>query len=142
MFIKFKSKGLTLTEVIFAVFILVVALSAILTTFVVGKMSVSRARHKIEARNLLGAKMEQLKNTSYENIISSAPVTITLDKGPDITEGTADDLLAEQSVWVLDKNGYKEIIVKLSWNEIGWGGSIAAYEKLVTFINVWSKYHI
>ena len=110
MIFKVKSKsGLTLVEVIVSVFILGTALCFVLATFVVGRMGLARGKHRIEARNILRAKMETLKNTPYDNILSSGPHSVPIDPGADLIENTGDDLIGQESVYVVDKNGYKRI---------------------------------
>lgn len=127
-------KGMTLIEVMMSVFVLITTLSVILTAFVIARMSVARARHKVEARNILRAKMEVIKNTAYGNIASSGPETIIINVGPDLIAGTTDDLLGARTVTIVDNNGYKKITGVLSWKEFGWGGNISVNETLVTYI--------
>lgn len=141
MFIKFRRKnGMTFVETLLSIFILGVGLSAVLTTFVVGKMSIARAKHRIEARNILRAKMETLKNTAYKDIVSSGPDNVIIDAGPDLAEGTSDDLTGSETIAVIDKTGYKQVTLTLSWSELGWGSDKTVGEEVVTYIYKWGIY--
>lgn len=135
-----RRKGITLIEVLLAVAILVITLSGVLATFVVGRMGVVRVKHRIAVRNNLRAKIEELKNTTYANIISSGPDSVVVDVGPDLTGGTADDLTGSQTITVVDKDGYKEVYIILSWQEMGWGGVKTVNETLASNITIWNIY--
>lgn len=141
MLIKFRRKnGMTLVETLLSIFILGIGLSAVLTTFVVGKMSVARAKHRIEVRNILRARMETLKNTTYKDIVSSGPDNVIIDPGPDLIEATSDDLTGSETITVIDKTGYKQVTLTLSWGELGWGSDKTVSEEVVTYIYKWSVY--
>jgi len=135
-----QKSGITLIEVLLAVAILVIALSGVLATFVVGKMGVVRVKHRVAARNTMRTKVEELKNTPYANIISSGPDSVIVDIGPDLTQGTTDDLTGNQTVTVVDQNGYKEVNITLSWQEMGWGGAKTVNETLASYITIWNIY--
>ncbi len=123
--------GMTLIETLVSVIILNIALCTVLGAFVMGKMSVSRVKHKMEAVNILQKALEGLKNTPYSNIVSGGPTPIIMET----------NLTANQTVTVIDNNGYKEVRVNLSWTETGWGqAGNAAGETFVTYISAWSKY--
>ena len=126
-----RASGMTLVETLVSVVILNIALCVVLAAFITGKMSVARVKHKAEAVNILQKKLEELKNTSYPNIVSSGPNQIDMDA----------NLTANETVTVVDNNGYKEVRASLAWTETGWASSGAAVsETLVTYINAWSIY--
>lgn len=136
-----KKNGIALVETLLSIFILVTVLSLVLVTFIVGRMGVVRAKHRIEARNFLRAEMEMLKNTTYKDIESEGPDIITINLGPDLIEDTEDDFIGERIISVTDINGYKEITISFYWKERGWRkGTIKVHEKLTTYINIWNIY--
>lgn len=141
MSIKANAKnGLTLVETLFSVAIIILAFCFLLGTFVTGKMSIQRVKHRMEARNFLRAKMEELKNTTYKNIVSKESTIVTIGPGLDLIKGTDDDLIGKQIIDVTDRNGYKEITITLSWEEIGWGGAKGVSETLTSYIYMWGIY--
>ncbi|GEM_PF-1102860 len=133
-----KSRGITFIELIVAVAILLIALSGVLATFVVGKMGVVSVKNRVAVRNTMRAKGEELKNTPYASIISSGPGSVVVDVGPDLTQGTPDDLTGTQTITVVEvvEGGYrcKSVKITLSWQEMGRGGVRTVNDSLVTYI--------
>ena len=132
--------GLTIVEALLSIIILTVVLCGVLTAFIVGKEGVLRVRHRIAVKNVLRARMETLKNAAYDSIVSAGPVTVTMDIGPDLTQGTVDDLEGSRTITVIDRDGYKEISLTLSWTEGRPGSGITVSETVVTFVTIWSIY--
>lgn len=127
MFVNLRQrKGLTLVEMVVSVLILGLALGAMLGSFVIGRISATKAKHRIEAMNLLRAKMEEIKNTPYSNIVDEGPVTVTIDE----EEG-----LRGTRVVDVDDDGYKEVEVVISWQDLSLGGTSQVSERLVTIVS-------
>lgn len=157
MFVKLKQKkGLTLVEMVISVLILGLALGAMLGTFVIGRVSATKAKHHIQAMNLARARMEWIKDQSYAGLprgvatvtpaypyrISDNPVTI--DVGRDVDgDGDLDndgDELTGSRITQIKPIGtpeeYLEVTVTVTWTErlLG-GGSRQANEQLKTLIS-------
>lgn len=135
-----RKNGLTLVESLFSVILLTTTLCLVLGALGVARKSVMNVRHRMAARNIIRARMEELKNTPYMSVVTGAPENVTIDFGFDQVEGTPDDLLGSREVTVTDMNGYKEITVTVFWLERGWGTSQMVSERAVTFISAWSIY--
>ena len=137
MFVNLKKKkGLTLVEMVISALILGMTLGAMLGTFIIARIGATKAKHRIEVMNLLRGKIEELKDTDYDDIVDEGTEPVSIDIGPDGVRDTDDDLVGEQSVSVEDKTGYKEVTVTISWDDLSWGGgSTAVSEELVTLIS-------
>ena len=120
--------------------LLLIMLSSVLPTFVIGKMNTISAKHRAEVRNILRAKVEEIKNMPYENVLSSGPSNLIINTGPDLVSDTSDDMLGEEVVNTIDGTGYKEVSVTISWTEPGFNNSRSISETLVTIVNIWSIY--
>jgi type II secretory pathway pseudopilin PulG len=154
-FKKYKS-GLTLVEAVVSMLILGIAVGAMLGVLMIGEVSTVKAKHHIEAMNLLRLKMEELKNTRYDDIASVTAQNISIDIGQDLIRGTSDDLWGIILVEARDKNDIdgdgntteaeidsngdgindscKPIYATISWTYPSWGGSSNVSEELVTLI--------
>lgn len=114
-------KGITLVEMVISVLILAMALGAMLGCFVIGRISATKAKHRVQAMNFLRGKMEEIKAIGIDESSGS----YTLEEG---LTGT----------WIVNvdpKDGYKEIEVVISWQDPIWGGTKEVSEELVTLIS-------
>ena len=122
MFVKLRQKrGLTLVEMVISVLILGLALGAMLGTFVMGRVSATKAKHHIQAMNHARAAMEQYIHDG---------TTFTLPDG-DIKSlgGTCPPpVISDYAA------GIKKVVVAISWNERSMGGSRQVSEQLVTLV--------
>jgi len=114
-----KGKGIALTEIMISVLILGIAISAMLGSFVIGRFSTSKAKHRIQALNHVRAAMEQYLNNAS---------TYTLPDGDIKTlNGTCSVVSAYHSP------GLRKVTVTISWNERSRGGqTVVVSEELVT----------
>lgn len=130
-----NKKGLTLVEMTISALILGLVLGAMLGTFVIARVSATKAKHRIEVLNLLRAKMEAVKDSDYYDIGNELPEEVSIDIGPDLLRGTGDDLVGSRTVDVVDNSGYKNVTTTLSWNERAWGGATRSVSaNLVTLV--------
>ena len=97
-----RRDGFSLTEVLIAVLLLGLAIGALLTSFLMGRVGAYRARYQAQSVNLVQAKIEALSAGAYEAVQDEGPVEVTVDPGLDLEWGTADDLLGELRVEVGD----------------------------------------
>jgi len=154
-FKRYKS-GLTLVEALVSMLILGITVGAMLGVLMIGEVSAVKAKHNIEAMNLLRQKMEELKNTSYDDIKTVSAQNISIDIGQDLVRETSDDLWGVILVEVRDKNDIdgdsdtteaeidingdgindscKPIYITISWTYPSWGGHSNVSEELVTLI--------
>ena len=128
-------RGVTFVEVIVSVLILGVALSGMLGTFVIGRVNIVKARHRLEVAYLLQQTMEYLQDTDYENIADSSE-SVTIDNAGTV-DTSSDDLTGVRSIVVSTIAGagglYKSVTVKLVWTERSWGGEGGVSEELITY---------
>lgn len=126
MFIKLREKnGLTLVEMVVSVLILGLALGVMLGTFVMGRMSATKAKHHIEAMNHARAAMELLKNN-----LSAASSTEWNDLKNNVSATLPGGNLHDPNI---SGTGLKTVTVTISWNERQSPPPIS--EKLVTLIS-------
>ncbi len=126
-------KGLTLIEAVFATLLLGLTIALVLGTFVLGRVSANKAKHRIEALNLVSAKIEDLKNASYDAIGDESAVSVLLDNGATPLD-TSDDLIGSRTVSIQSFGDYKQIDVTITWSEPSWGSFTSAQESLITLI--------
>lgn len=134
-----NKRGLTLIETLVAIIILVAANVTILATFVMLKASGVNMRHYLQAVNLLSAKIENLKNGTYADIIEihNQPLRID-DNGTSLD--VSDDTWGNYSQVPLETqdaahiNRYKTVTVTLAWQEISYAGVRNISTSLITMI--------
>ena len=97
-----RRDGFTLIEVIIAVVLLGLTIGAMLTSFVMGRVSVYKSRYYTQAVNLIQARAEGLTAGVYDDIRDEGPVDIIIDPGADLEWGTGDDLTGTLEVEVED----------------------------------------
>lgn len=118
---KKNKRGVTLIEVLISILILGIALGAMLGSFVMGRFSATKAKHRIEAMNYARAAMELL--------INDQTATFTL---PD---GDIKSLNGSYSPQITNyATGIKKVVVTISWDERSMGGSTRVSEQLVTLV--------
>ena len=157
MFVKSRQKkGITLIEMIISVLILGLALGAMLGSFVIGRVSATKAKHRIEAANLARQGMEWIKDQSYAGlprgiaaITPSYPYQISnnsviIDVGEDVdgdgilVEIDGDELTGSRITQVKPigtPEEYLEVTVTVAWADLSWGGTSNVSERLVTIIS-------
>lgn len=128
-----KNKGITLVETIVSILLLTISIGAMLGAFLIGKISVARAKHRISAINLARDKIEAIKGLSYAQIPSQAgSESVTIDQG---TPLSGDELAGQRATTVSDAHGdsrqYK-IATTVTWAE---KGATNLQETIVTLIS-------
>jgi len=113
-----RSKGITLIEVIVSIFIVAFMLVGMLRLYSLGNIKTAISRHEVMAVNLAQAEIENIRNTSYENIVlSNYPLTQTVKIDTGENAGVADDINGTMVTQISAiTEGYK-IIVNVSWND-------------------------
>lgn len=116
-----RKRGFTLIEAAISVFILGLALGAMLGAFVMGRFSVIHAKHRIESMNHAQAAMEQYIDDG---------TAFTLPDGDIKSLGGS----CPPPVSTSYSTGIKKVVVTISWNEPVMGGTKSRSEQLVTLI--------
>lgn len=125
--------GLTLTEVVLSLALMVVVWLSTVDVILISKMSGSRAKHKAQAILAMQRAIEDLRKEPFSSITSSTS-TVSID-----TKGTpdnySDDLTGTQAITVTASDlYYKKVVVALSWNESLLGKNKTLTEHLGTYI--------
>ena len=123
MFVKLgQRKGLTLVEMVVSVLILGMALGVMLSCFVIGRVSATKAKHRMKAMNLLRAKMEWVKGQSYSTIEGWIGNPI-IENDVDDAIG-ADELIDDTRTTTVAYDADNNLIVTitLNWRKRRWGG--------------------
>lgn len=112
------NRGISLIEVIVSIFIVAFMLVGMMRLYPLGSIQAGIARHKVMAINLAQAEIENLKDTTYENIpLAAYPLTQTVKIDTGKTGGSSDDINGVMITQVSAiTEGYK-IIVTVSWND-------------------------
>ena len=98
-----KHGGFTLTEVVIAVLLFGLTISALYTSFLMGRIATYRARYQAQAANLIQASLEQLSVGHYDNVQDQGPIDVTIDPGMDLEWDTDDDLVGQLLIEVDDR---------------------------------------
>jgi len=128
-----NKSGLTLTEVVFSLVLLVVIWLTTVSVVQISKMSGVRAKHKAQAILVMQRAIEDLRKKPFASITGSTS-TVSID-----TKGTpdnySDDLVGTQTITVTSPSSYyKKIVVALAWNELLLGKNKTVEEYLGTYI--------
>jgi Tfp pilus assembly protein PilV len=128
-----NKSGLTLTEVIFSLVLLVVIWLTTVSVVHISKASGSRAKHKAQAILVMQRAIEDLRKKPFASITGSTS-TVSID-----TKGTpdnySDDLVGTQAITVTSPSSYyKKVVVTLAWNELLLGKNKTVEEYLGTYI--------
>jgi hypothetical protein len=148
--------GFTLAEVVVALLLLGLTIGGMLTSFVMGRISVCHSRYHTQGMNLLQAKVEELTAGEYEDVKDAGPLEVSVDPGEDHQWGTEDDQIG--NLWVivgdridLDGDGdtdeeeidldgdeandpCKPVRVELTWMSLSYGGYSPVTVSLETLI--------
>ena len=138
-----RKKGITMMESVVSILIIGIATGGILGAFIVGRYSAERAKHRIAAINAINAKLEDIMSFTFFTYISVVETNfpaqaIILDQRD---PGDADDdLTGNMTITITDMdaglgiNGYKKVLVSVTWTERGWGGSRVLSESAITYV--------
>jgi prepilin-type N-terminal cleavage/methylation domain-containing protein len=134
------ARGFTLLEILLTSAIVTVAVVGVLTSFVMGRVHTSLARHRVQAANLLREKIEVLRSNGYDYLNTMDPnpeveTGLVLDAGPD-EESFCDDLTCTRTTRVADDDGdgALEIRVTVTWSERKMSGQDTCSESLFTIM--------
>jgi len=109
-------KGLSLPEILVACFISLVAIGAILSAFLSGRLASTGAKHWTQARNLAQARIEQLKSLDY-NDLAALPATAT-ETGLVLDDrGGGTGVQCTRTTGLTQEDNGMTIAVTISWNE-------------------------
>lgn len=135
-----RPKGFSLIEVMVLTVVIGLAVVGLLTSFVMGRIHTGLTRHKVQAVNLLRAKMEELKSKGYDylNALYPNPAVergLVLDVGEDELS-PADDLTWSRATRISDNDGdgVLEITVTVVWDERVASGDRSFSESLFTLV--------
>lgn len=114
-------RGFTLPEVMISIVLLALVWIAVVDNIIVGKVSGSRARHKIQAMAVVQRAIEDLHKKPFSQIASGTTQNVIIDD-----RGTpysySDDLNGTRTITVTNMSigglvCYKKAIVRLGWTE-------------------------
>ena len=116
-----NNKGLTLTEIIIAVLIIVIASTGLLGAFFGGQQLMDRSWHRMQALNFAIEAHEKLRASHNYN----DPEMSVLDGHPEsnigtVLKGDLTDLSAALTYDVKaepEPASYKEVVINVSWDE-------------------------
>ena len=121
--------GITFIETLVAVLVLGLVLSGMLGTFVMGRVSLAKAKHRHAACALIQQKLEELTDTLYDSISGATEADVTLDPG---SSDSGDELFCTRATSVTSLSYGKEVTVAVSWTERSWGGQKSVSESATT----------
>ncbi|MBF0490681.1 MAG: type II secretion system protein [Candidatus Omnitrophica bacterium] len=129
-----STQGSTLVEVLVAIAIIDIFLTASSVSILNSQFLASYAKHKIQARYVAQQILEQQRRLTYVNIVSVASAAVTLDsKGTYNT--TSDDFLGNAIVSVTTIDTYrKKVQVQVNWQEQILSGKVTMREYYATDI--------
>lgn len=153
--INSNNRGLSLVEALISIVLVSVLLMGILGAFIISRLGVDRAKHRMMAMNTVREYMEQeiksgylggyVDGDYYVTVSSSNPVTFTIDDNS--TTDPADDLTGTitpdpypattYTIGTSPKTArYKKIGFVVSWNEKLFGGSAlpTSYERAAAYV--------
>lgn len=105
-----KNKGFTLLEILMAIIIIGIGISAIIGAYNTGIFFTSDIENTDIALNIARQEMEEIKNTSFESIVDSGPITDDIFQNFNIEVATS---------FVDDTNSeLKEVDVIVTWDAL------------------------
>lgn len=108
-------RGFTLIEVVMATSILVVALIPILLMFNTGVKATNKANYHSVALSLAQERVEQLRDSNYNDITSATDAAITIDLAT-----------FNRTLTVTEpESNLKQIIVTVSWTDLDQSQSVS-----------------
>jgi len=115
-----KSKGFTLIEIMIAIFLLVVAMLGVISVTVMVIKGNSFSKTMTTATTLAADKMEELKNTAYDNLAATATDTpeSIFTRTWAVTDGPPYNPTTPYST--TNKPLMKTVVVTVAWN---WQGN-------------------
>ncbi len=135
-----RSRGFSLVEVIVPMLIIVLAVIGLLTSFVMGRLHATVARHRNQAINLLRDRIEEVRSRGYDYLNAFDPnpaveTNLILDVGPD-KDSSDDDLTCSRTIHITDNDadGALEINVTVTWSERLTSGNQNFSESLFTIV--------
>lgn len=134
---SFNQAGITFIEILIAVLILGILFAAVLGAFVMGKVSVTKAKHYTQAISLARQKMEEIKGMSYSQISSlqaDSPITEDEDDNFVLDPGSG-SLDEERETQIEDDDSGKKITVTVSWREHSLGSDNEVSVDVVTLVS-------
>jgi len=142
--IRRNKMGFAFVELLVAVLIFALAFGALLSAFVMGRVSAIKVKHRMIVENLLRQQMEWVKSQSYATIqgwVGNPVVENDVDSGAMFGQ---DELLNDFRTTTVtqDAFGNLTVTVTLNWDKRRWGNTGAAGthanpdEVLVTVIGV------
>lgn len=104
---KNARQGFTLVETVVACAILLLVFAALIMTFIQAKQNSFIAQRSLNAVHIGRNEVETLRSGSYSNIVSYGPVALS--------NTVLSDLGGTKQCTVITTNGYKEIILTITW---------------------------
>ncbi len=117
-----NKKGFTLIEAVVSILILGTAMGLMLVVFVMSRVSIAMAKHRIEAINHARAAMEQYINSGDTTYNVSTGDIAALDGSCAIPTPTS------------YATGIEKVVVTVSWTEHSMGSNKSVSEELVTLV--------
>ena len=126
-------KGLTLTETLFSIILLVIVWLSASQVIVISKVSGSVAKHKIHAIYVAERTMEELHRKTFSQIANNTSVVSIDTKGT--PDNYSDDLMGTRVTTVTSPSTYyKKALVEVSWNEKLGGSYKLMKERCASYI--------
>lgn len=127
-------KGLSLPEILVSCLVGLIGISAILSSFLSGRLSSNAAKHHTQAMNLARARMEYLKSLRYSDL-SSMPA-VSMEAGLPLDERDGGNAVACTRHTILNSQPDGVTIgVMISWKEKAIGGFKPWYYQLRTWVS-------
>jgi len=135
-FRRFSSrKGLSLAEVLVSCLIVLIGISAILSSFLSGRLLSTGAKHWTQAMNVAQARIEYLKSLRYADLSSMPTISTETDVALDERDGGISVRCTRVTVLSPEESGIT-IGVAVVWNEKAVGaGSIPWSYQLRTWVS-------
>jgi type II secretory pathway pseudopilin PulG len=114
-------RGITLVEALIAIIILALTFVAMIGVFVIGRVSVTKARHHSQAMNHARAAMEQVMGDLAAN--------------PALPPGEIQNLNGTCAVTISNfVPGVKRVEVSVAWDDLSFGADQNVIEELATLV--------
>ncbi len=126
-------KGFSLPEILVSCVIGLIGISAILSSFLGGRLSSAAAQHHTQAMNVARARMEYMKSLTYSDLTALPAVTAEPELSLD-QRGDGIALPCMRYTIVNAEQGGITIGVMVTWNEKVMGGSTPLNFQLRTWV--------
>ena len=127
-------RGLSLPEILVSCLVGLIGISAILSSFLSGRLSSNAAKHHTQAMNLARARMEYLKSLPYADLSSMPAVTMEANLSLDERDGGNSVPCTRHTILNAEQDGVT-IGVMISWKEKAIGGFRPWYYQLRTWVS-------